>query len=191
MKKQQLSWQALFVLIGLTVALVACGGNTSNTSVSKAATTNTTPSPNLTSTISFTTTGQVSGTYTITSSLQTSELRHGHKEFTIEVANGGQSVIMAFYGYEGPRRYTLEGLVNGGDVHISIGKKATTWDLPMTSGIACTLNIESDTPTTYTSIDRMKGSFTCPHLTSANPALRQQSIAVQEGSFDLMMLVAS
>lgn len=199
MEKQQRLWLAIVVLIGLTTALVACGSNTSNTlkgsstssSQEGLATTDATPPPTLTSTISFTTTGQVSGTYTITSSIQTSELRHGHKEFTIEVANAGQSVIMAFYGYEGPRHYTLAGLVNGGDVHISLGKNATTWDLPMASGIACTLNIESDAPTAYTSIDRMKGSFTCPRLTSTNPNMLHQTIAVREGRFDLMMLVAS
>jgi len=200
MEKQQHHWLAIFMLISLTVVLAACGNSTSNaltgsnassSQAGLATSTNATPPANLTSTISFTTTGQVSGTYTITSSLQTSELRHGHKEFTIEVAKAGQSVIMAFYGYEGPRTYTLEGLINGGDVHISFGKNATSWDLPMISGIACTLNIQSDAPTIYTSIDRMKGSFTCPRLTSPNPNMQHQTIAVREGHFDLMMLVAS
>jgi hypothetical protein len=200
MEKQQRRGLAIFVLISLTVVLVGCesstsnaltGSNASSSQTSLATTTSATPPPTLTSTISFTTTGQVSGIHTITSRMQTSELRHGHKEFTIEVANAGQSVIMAFYGYEGPRTYTLEGLINGGDVHISFGKNATTWDLPMAAGSACTLNIESDAPTVYTGIDRMKGSFTCSRLTSTNPNMQHQTIAVREGHFDLMMLVAS
>jgi len=200
MAKQQRHWQAIFVLIGLMVTLVACGSSSSNVSTSTNAsssaaglgtTTNATPPPALTNTISFTTTGQVSGTHTLISTLQTSKLRHGHKEFTIEVASVGQSVIMAFYGYEGPRIYSLEGLINGGDVHIDLGKKATTWDLPMTPGSVCTLNIKSDAPTHYTGIDRMQGSFTCPHLTSTNPNTQHQSIAVSEGHFDLLILVES
>jgi hypothetical protein len=200
MKKQRQSWRALFALISLTIALVGCGGSTSNALTSSNAssseaetvtTTDATPPPTLTSTISFTITGQTNGTYTITSTLQTSKLRHGHKEFTIEVAHAGQSVIMAFYGYEGPRTYTLEGLINGGDVHINLGKNASAWDLPMTPGTACTLTIESDTPTSYTGINSMKGSFSCPHLASANAAMQQQSITVKQGYFDLLILVES
>jgi hypothetical protein len=200
MQKQQHPWQALFMFISLTVALVACSGSNSNALTSSNAaspqtdtmtTTDATPPPTLTNIISFTTMGQVNGSYTITSTLQTSKLRHGHKEFTIEVAHAGQSVIMAFYGYEGPRTYTLEGLINGGDVHINLGKNATVWDLPMTPGTGCTLNVESDTPTAYTGFDSMKGSFACPHLTSTNANAPEQAITVKQGHFDLLILVES
>src|SRR5690242_15699783 len=123
MRKQQ-SLQTLLLLFALLCALAACGGTTGNQVQTDLASTPavTTPPPTLTNTISFTTTGQVSGSHTITSQVHTSKLRHGHKEFTIEVANAGQSVIMAFYGYEGPRTYTLEGHNNGGDVRIDFGK---------------------------------------------------------------------
>src|SRR4051794_30496375 len=103
MQKQQ-HWRTLLALISLTYILVGCSGHTS-TSVTNTPSLETTPTPatialpppNLTNTISFTTTGQVNGVHTITSLLHTSKLRHGHKEFTIEVASAGQSVIMAFY----------------------------------------------------------------------------------------------
>jgi hypothetical protein len=192
MRKQQHPWQTL-LLLGLLCTLAACGGTASNQAQIDLASTPavTTPPPTLTNTISFTTTGQVSGSHTITSQVHTSKLRHGHKEFTIEVANAGQSVIMAFYGYEGPRTYTLEGHNNGGDVRIDFGKNASAWDLPMTPGIACTVDIESDQPTAYTGLDRMKGSFTCPRLISINPAAQHHSITVSEGHFDLFIIVES
>jgi hypothetical protein len=196
MQKQQYPWQ-IILLLGLLCVLAACNNATSNhtqtdlTGTATPAIAITTPPPTLTNTISFTTTGQVSGSHTIISQVHTSKLRHGHKEFTIEVANAGQSVIMAFYGYEGPRTYTLEGHSNGGDVRIDFGKNASAWDLPMTPGIACTVNIESDLPTPYTGLDRMKGSFTCPHLASINPAAQQRSITVSEGHFDLFIIVES
>ncbi|GHO91975.1 hypothetical protein KSF_020230 [Reticulibacter mediterranei] len=193
MRKQQ-PLQTL-LLLALLCALAACGDATGNQAqtdlASTPATSISTPPPTLTNTISFTTTGQVSGSHTITSQVHTSKLRHGHKEFTIEVANAGQSVIMAFYGYEGPRTYTLEGHNNGGDVRIDFGKNASAWDLPMTPGIACTVNIESDLPTPYTGLDRMKGSFTCPRLISINPAAQHRSITVSEGHFDLFIIVES
>lgn len=194
MQKQQ-PLPALLPLLGLLCMLTACGGTTSNQTqtdlTSTATPASTTPSPTLTNTISFTTSGQVNGSHTITSQVHTSKLRHGHKEFTIEVANAGQSVIMAFYGYEGPRTYTLEGHRNGGDVRIDFGKNASAWDLPMTPGIACTVDIESDQPTPYTGLDRMKGSFTCPRLNSINPAAQHRSIAVSDGHFDLFIIVES
>jgi hypothetical protein len=196
MRKQQ-PLQMLLLLPSLLCALAACGGVTDNqaqtnlTGAATPVTTISTPPPTLTNTIRFTTTGQVNGSHTITSQVHTSKLRHGHKEFTIEVANAGQSVIMAFYGYEGPRTYTLEGHNNGGDVRIDFGKNASAWDLPMTPGIACTVDIESDLPTPYTGLDRMKGSFTCPHLLSINPAAQHRSITVSEGHFDLFIIVES
>lgn len=189
-------WQIVILLLTLTLTLACCGDsastaltNTNNAASPKAATA--TPAPTLTSTISFTTTGQVGGSHTITSQLSTSKLRHGHKEFTIEVAHAGQSVIMAFYGYEGPRTYTLEGHNNGGDVRIALDKNAMAWDLPMIPGIACTLHVANDTPTAYVGLDRMQGSFTCPHLVSINPQAQHQSIAVSDGSFDLFIVVES
>jgi hypothetical protein len=37
----------------------------------------------------------------------------------------------------------------------------------------------------------MKGNFTCPRLTSANPDTQHQSITVSEAHFDLLILVES
>lgn len=98
---------------------------------------------------------------------------------------------MAFYGYEGPQSYTLEGLKNGGDVRIDFGKGASAWDLPMVQGVSCALRITKDMPTQEVGINSMQGSFTCPRLASINPATPDKYITVQSGQFDLQMLVES
>ena len=181
--------------------LASCGtaGNIDSAAKTQAAVTTsggTTPSATKAtaakiSTITFATTGNITGTYTIQSLLPTSKLRHGHREFTIVVANAGKSVIMAFYGYDGPRSYMLEGHKNGGDVRIDFGKGASAWDLPMTQGISCALHITHDAPTQEVGIDSMQGSFTCPRLVSTNPATPNKFITVQSGQFDLQMVVES
>jgi hypothetical protein len=65
--------------------------------------TNATTVANNSSTVSFTLYGGVTGVYTIYASSPTSKLRHGHQEFTIDVAHAGMSIFLAFYGYHGHR----------------------------------------------------------------------------------------
>ena len=215
MDQQWYRWLAVLEMIGAVLMLLACGagGNVSGpaeeatiTAGPKGAATQVT-GPGLTlNTIHFSVTGEVAGSYTITSteltSQLTSKLRHGHREFTIEVANGGRSFIMAFYGYDGPGAYSLEGVINGGDVRVDLGKdslstpvagstRSTAWDLPQKEGIACSLHVTSDAPTQYTGTDRMTGDFSCPLLASTDPTLTQKNIAINDGHFDLFILVES
>jgi hypothetical protein len=145
---------------------------------------------NTISTVSFITTGDVAGTYNIHTATLTSKLRHGHKEFTIFMQDSGKALTIAFYGYEGPGTYTLAGLVNGGDVRIVLGND-DAWDLAMKPDVACTLTIAKQTPTQLVGIDHMTGDFTCPQLHSAYATHPQKSIAVNHGSFDLMIIVES
>ncbi len=53
--------------------------------------TNVTAMANVASTVSFTLHGGVKGVYTIHTSVPTSKLRHGYREFTIDVAHAGLS----------------------------------------------------------------------------------------------------
>src|SRR5262249_1893666 len=119
-----------------------------------------------TSTISFKIAGAVSGSYKLRSSTTTSKLRHGHREFTIDIANGDRSIFLAFYGYDGPGIYRLTGLENGGDVRIDLGGTMAAWDLSMKQGVGCTLNVTSQVASGSDGIDRMRGTFTCPMLTA-------------------------
>ncbi len=153
--------------------------------------TNTTSATNDVSTVSFTLHGGVTGIYTIQASLPTSKLRHGHREFTIDVAHGGMSIFLAFYGYHGPGTYTLSGDINGGDVRIDFDKKSAFWDLSLRPKAQCTMTINSDRSSMYAGIDRMEGTFSCPLLPSSSPNYAQQPVAVSSGQIDVAMIVES
>jgi len=141
------------------------------------------------STVSFTLHGGVTGEYMIHASFPTSKLRHGYREFTIDVAQAGMSIILAFYGYHGPGTYTLAGDINGGDVRIGFDQESASWDLLSSSPKAqCTLTIASDTPTMYAGIDRMRGAFSCPLLPSSSPTHPQQPVAVSSGHIDVAII---
>src|ERR1700676_2944544 len=119
------------------------------------------------STVSFTLSGGVTGAYIIQSSLFTSKLRHGHREFTIDVAHAGISIFLAFYGYHGAGTYTLSQAINGGDVRIDFAQASAFWDLSLRPKAQCILTITSDIPTMDVGIDRMRGAFSCPLLPSS------------------------
>lgn len=144
-----------------------------------------------TSVASFTIAGGSSGTYSITTTLPTSKLRHGHKEFTIFLANAGKSLIIVFYGYSGPGTYTLTNEQNGGEVRIALDQQAASWDLALRPHNSCTLIIARDVPTVQAGLDRMKGSFSCPMLVSSNPQRPEKPIMVDHGQFDIAMIVES
>jgi hypothetical protein len=150
-----------------------------------------TPTANELSSVSFMLNGGVTGEYVISTSTPTSKLRHGHKEFTIDVANAGMSIFIAFYGYHGPSTYMLSEDVNGGNVHINIEQKLASWDLSLRPKAECTLTITSDTPTMSAGIDRMEGTFFCPLLPSSSPTHPQQSVAVSKGHIDVAIIVES
>ncbi|SRR6266849_1052283 len=171
------------------------------TSGGRPSTTNPTTVADYLSTVSFTLHGailrslrsayQYSGVYTIHASLPTSKLRHGYREFTIDVAHAGMSIILAFYGYYGPGTYTLSEVINGGDVRIALDHESASWDLSLRPKAQCTLTITSDSPTMDVGIDRMKGSFSCPLLTSSSPNHPQQPVAVSNGHIDVAIIVES
>jgi hypothetical protein len=141
------------------------------------------------STVSFTLHGGVTGEYMIRASFPTSKLRHGFREFTIDVADAGMSIILAFYGYHGPGTYTLARDSNGGDVRIGFDQESASWDLSSSSPKAqCMLTIASDTPTMYAGLDRMRGSFSCPLLPSSSPTHPQQPVAVSSGRIDVAII---
>jgi hypothetical protein len=153
--------------------------------------TNTTTTADGESTVSFTLYGGVTGAYSIHASLPTSKLRHGHREFTIDVAHAGNSIFLAFYGYHGPGTYTLSEDINGGDVRIDFDKESVSWDLSLKPKAQCTLIITSDIPTMYVGIDRMRGVFSCPQLPSSSPTHPQQPVAVSNGHIDIAIVVES
>jgi hypothetical protein len=143
------------------------------------------------STVSFTLHGGATGAYSIHASFPTSKLRHGHREFTIDVADVDMSIFLAFYGYHGPGDYTLSQVSNGGDVRIDFERASVSWELSLRLKAQCTLTITSDTPTMSEGLDRMKGTFSCPLLSSSSPTHPQQPVSVSNGSIDVAIIVES
>lgn len=191
------------VTIGLVLLLLLAGcGNTGNTSTVAQKKTGLlqtgSPFPAATasvandmSTVSFTLRGGVTGVYTIHASSPTSKLRHGYREFTVDVADADMSIYVAFYGYRGPGTYTLSEGVNGGDVRINFYRQSVSWDLSLRPEAQCTLTITSDTPTLNTGIERMIGAFSCPLLPSSSPNHPLQPVAVSNGHIDVAIIAES
>ena len=127
----------------------------------------------------------------IHASLPTSKLRHGYREFTIDVADADMSIYLAFYGYHGPGSYTLAEGLNGGDVRINFYLQGASWDLSLRPEAQCTLTITSDTPTMYAGIERMRGTFSCPLLPSSSPNHPQQPVVVRNGHIDVAIIAES
>jgi hypothetical protein len=189
-------WFVFSNLLAL-LALVGCTARSEGTApttrpVTRIAGSTATPSPaNKESTVTFTLAGGANGSYTVHAAVPTSKLRHGHREFTIDVEHAGASVFFVFYGYNGPGTYTLALVLNGGDMHIALGKNTESWDLSLQPQARCTLTIQSDIPTQSAGLDRMKGFFSCPHLFSSTPAHPQKPVSVSDGTFDVAILVES
>ncbi len=181
---------ALLMLVGCTTG--NAGTSSTAPTITRIADPTATPPPaNNESAVSFTLAGGANGSYTIRASVPTSKLRHGHREFTIDVEHAGASVFLVFYGYNGPGTYTLALVINGGDVHIALGKNTGSWDLSLQPQARCTLTIQSNIPTHSAGLDRMKGFFSCPRLFSSTPGHLQKPVSVSDGTFDIAIIVES
>jgi hypothetical protein len=138
---------------------------------------------------SFSFSGKTPASYTIHTTTQLSKLRHGHQEFTINIANADTSLIIAFIGYTGPATYTLSNHINGGDVRIALGQQY--WDLSLTPNASCSLSVLSDNPTEQADLHRMQGKFSCPTLPPGYFNKPSQPVAIPDGTFNVLMLVES
>lgn len=127
--------------------------------------------------------------YTIRTTTSLSKLRHGHQEFTINLANANSSLIIAFIGYSGPTSYTLSNRTNGGDVRITLGQQY--WDLSLTPTASCSLTVLSDIPTQQSGLDRMQGRFACPILPPGGLDKTAHAVTITNGTFDVLILVES
>ena len=181
----------------LLLLLTGCtAGKTGPSSTSQASTKTAHPtaplsSVNNESTLTFMLSGGATGKYTLHTAQPTSKLRHGHREFTIDIEQATTSVFLVFYGYDGPGAYTLAQVLNGGDVHIGLRNNTASWDLSLQPKARCSLIIQSDIPTQQAGLHRMKGTFSCPRLFSSAPQHPQKPITVSHGSFDVALIVES
>src|SRR5215469_15701301 len=182
--------------LSLCMLLVITGCSSPGLAPSKRATpladsTATLPTVDSDSRVTFTLTGGQNASYTLYAALPTSKLRHGHREFTINVIDAGLSLFIVFYGYQGPASYTLSSAVNGGDVHIGLQNDEFSWDLFMQPTASCRLIVASETTTNKVGLDRLKGSFVCAHLLSSSPEHPKRPVTVTNGSLDIAIVVES
>jgi ABC-type glycerol-3-phosphate transport system substrate-binding protein len=183
-------------LLSLCMLLLIAGCGSPGIAPSKRATplaysTGTTPQVTGDSRVTFTLTGGQNASYTLDAAIPTSKLRHGHREFTINVVDADLSLFIVFYGYQGPASYTLSSAVNGGDVHIGLQNDEFSWDLYMQPTASCSLVVASETTTNKVGLDRLKGSFACAHLLSSSPEHPERPVTVTNGSFDIAIVVES
>jgi hypothetical protein len=150
-----------------------------------------TPEVDQSSIVTFALSGGYHASDTIEASTPTSKLRHGHREFTIDVANADRSLFIVFYGYQGPGKYTLSQYLNGGDIHIGLAQAGPTWDLSLQTRASCSLIVASDTPTQSAGLDRMSGTFSCPQLFSSAPDHPEPVVRVDSGTFNIAIVVES
>ena len=193
MQKGNPMYRLVASTIALLFVLAACASHTSNSRPTTPASTQNplATATNAISTINFTTSGGLTGSYTIANTATLSKLRHGHKEFTIDLANADQSIFLVFYGYNGPGAYTLTNSINGGDVRIDLGKDRGAWDLALLTHASCSLTISSDTPTQDEGLDSMTGNFSCPLLPASSPNQTRQPITITHGQFAIFIIVES
>lgn len=183
-------WLLLFGLL-LLLAGAGCADSGKAQTTNRATSASTAPAANIVSTASFTLSGGQTASYTLHTTIPTSKLRHGHREFTIMLTSAGVSLFIVFYGYQGPGHYTLSNAENGGDIHLGLQNDQVSWDLLMRPETECQLTVTSDTPEGSTGLDRMRGTFSCPLLYSSSPARPQQPVTMKNGSFDIAIIVES
>lgn len=197
MRVQWSLWLFCAVMAAVALLLASCADGQSYSAISSNAdqTVHTTasapissPAANATS-FSFSHGAQSSPLYTIHMGTPLSKLRHGHQEFTINLANGDKSLIIAFIGYSGPASYTLSNRTNGGDVRITLGQQY--WDLALIPADSCSLTILSDIPTAQSGLHRMQGRFACPTLPPGGVDKPAHAVTITDGTFDVLIIVES
>jgi len=183
-------WRLYLCLIISLACFTSCTVSTNSVTIVPVAS----PTPPLTryaglSQTNFAFAGAKQQNYQLRSATMLSKLRHGHKEFTIDIVDAERSLIIVFYGYTGPATYTLTNQVNGGDVRITLDNQY--WDLSLIPTLSCSLIIKADDPTATPGIDHMRGQFTCPTLPAGHSNISRHAVTIDNGQFDIAISVES
>jgi hypothetical protein len=183
-------------LLALLISLAACGGSPSTAASSSTSQASQTKTPssgsnslaNAQSTLSFTISGDFTGTYTFAPSGSIGDLQPEtpgtDKALHITVYNQSLNFAIDFFEYTGPGSYTLAGN-NAQVTQVNLANEATHKDYQLLSASSsCSLIVSSDTPFTEdgSTSDRIKGSISCPSLTE-NPD-GGPAVSLSNGQFD-------
>lgn len=196
MRHQSTHTRWLFSMVTLSLiilAVTACGGTSSTTTTSttpapKATTAatkvSTSTNPPFTSTLKFTVSGGVSGSYTITEvdpgATNSSDIQSG-KVLQIGVQNSTWNVLTGIIPYHGPATYVFPMF------SLSTQNNTKSWGVLPIGRVPCPATVSSDSPVQAQQgfkVDEIKGTFSCPTLHSDQ---NSAPITISNGQFDLIV----
>lgn len=203
MRLSRSDWQVLGGLLGLLLLLTACGGGGGNTGSATGTTstvipggTRSTTFPNLinplTSVVSFTAAGGLSGSYTLSDKDAASTIgtSASGKALSLTVKDQDWIFVLGYSPYTGPGIYTAAytaGSSTTGGVSLVSTDNTKMWRLMPPS--SCHLTIASDTPLNVsgTVYHKIKGSFSCSSLASL---LSSAPLTISNGQIDVIAQAA-
>ena len=179
-------WLISLGMIGLIITLAACGGG-SATSPTSGGTANSNPSQNMTSSLSFMASGELSGSHMFSSAPGVAagaiDKVSNSKTLSIGVSNQSLHFMVKFSPYIGPVSYNL--FSNSAFVEVSNMDTTKQWSLVSPS--TCQLNVISDTSlnTQGIGMNEIRGTFSCSSLVTLNHTA--EPIILSNGQFDLAL----
>ncbi|HLW03012.1 MAG TPA: hypothetical protein VKT82_30435 [Ktedonobacterales bacterium] len=189
MRPQRFSWAMWLSMVGLLLLLCAGGGGSTPSSTSTTSTN--TPSssgnthPPTQSTVSFTTSGGLTGAYTISDTERDSSYRTSSLTFIVQ--DQTWLFTLGNASYAGPGASTLTGLPTG-YIGLQSVNGAHRWQLAAPSICQMTVTTDTALPTGGgPSYHEVKGTFSCPSLASQS----EQPLTLSNGQFDIVALVVS
>lgn len=197
MRMSRSYWHVWSGLLGLIILLTACGGG-GNTGSTTSASNTVVPSvtmgttfPNLVkpaSVVSFTASGGLSGSYTLSDKDAASTIgaSASGKALNLAVKDQDWNFVLGYSPYTGPGTYTAAytaGSNTTGGVSLVNTGNTKMWRLMPPA--SCHLTIASDTPLTVegTTYHEIKGSFSCPSLASL---LSSAPLTISNGQIDVI-----
>src|ERR1051326_7578948 len=190
MRKPRAFWHTSLGILGLLLLFTACtGGNGAGASANVTVTPTTPPVP-AQSTLSFTASGGLSGSYSINDPGRGSN--YGTQALGVIVGDQNWYFTMSFRPYPGPGTYSFSNIPSSppwGSVEFASSDGTKAWQLiqPATCQVTVTSDTAFKTVKGSPPYHEVKGTFACPSLTSTT----ETALAVSNGQFDIVALVAS
>jgi hypothetical protein len=190
MRKPHAFWHISPATAGLLLLLTGCGG------IGGSTTTNTiTPTPSIPpipaqSTLSFTASGGLSGTYTFKDSGRGSS--YTSQELVVLVGDQNWFFTMSYNPYKGPGTFTFSSVPTSppwGSVAFSSTDGTKAWQLvpPATCQLTVTSDVALKNARGVAQYHEVKATFSCSSLSS----LTADALAISSGQFDIVAQVLS
>jgi hypothetical protein len=191
MHKPLASWRIVLAVVGLALLLTACGSGDAPTGPTGTPTPTPIPFP-AQSTVSFTASGGLSGSYTINDPGTGST--YSNQALNVVVGDQDWFFTLSYHPYPGPGTYSFSNIstnASWGSVAFSSKDGTKAWLLlsSATCQLAVTSDIDLKTPASGPQYHEVKGTFSCPTLTPPPPS--GDPLAISDGQFDVVAQVAA